>query len=57
MNGKFYGSGLNLQDATDIIITHKISDDVKTQIIGRAHRMGRKGDLNVHYIAFENELT
>lgn len=57
LNGKHYGSGLNLQDATDIIITHKITDDVKTQVIGRANRMGRKGILNVHYLIFDGELS
>lgn len=57
LNGRFYGSGLNLQDATDIIVTHKITTDVETQVIGRANRMGRKGILNVHYLAFDGELT
>ena len=56
LNGKHYGSGLNLQDATDIIITHRIDKDIETQIIGRANRMGRVGTLNVHYIIFENEI-
>lgn len=57
LNGKHYGSGLNLQDATDIIITHKITEDVETQIVGRANRMGRIGRLNIHYITFEGEFT
>ena len=56
LNGKHYGSGLNLQDATDIIITHKISEDVETQVVGRANRMGRKGILNIHYIIFDTEI-
>ena len=55
LNGKFYGSGLNLQDATDIIITHKISQDVETQVVGRANRMGRIGQLKIHYLMFEGE--
>lgn len=57
LNGKHYGSGLNLQDASDIIITHKISKDVETQVVGRANRMGRNGALNIHYIIFENERS
>lgn len=56
LNGKFYGSGLNLQDASDIIITHKITQDVETQVVGRANRMGRKGKLKIHYLIFEDEL-
>ena len=57
LNGRFCGSGLNLQDASDIIITHKIKKDIETQIIGRANRMGRKGKLKIHYLAFEGEFN
>lgn len=56
LNSRFYGSGLNLQDATDIIITHKITKDMETQVVGRANRMGRKGILKIHYLIFEGEL-
>ena len=36
LNAKHYGSGLNLQMTTDIIMFHQMDDDTNTQIIGRA---------------------
>ena len=50
LNTNHNGSGLNLQETTDIIIYHQITNDMKTQVIGRANRIGRKIPLNVHYL-------
>ena len=50
LNTNYNGSGINLQEATDIIMYHKMSDSIKQQIIGRANRIGRKKSLNVHYL-------
>jgi hypothetical protein len=44
------GAGLNLQETTDIIMYHRLHDYQKTQVIGRANRIGRKLVLNVHYL-------
>jgi hypothetical protein len=55
LNSCFFGSGLNLECATDIIIYHKVSNDTKTQIIGRAQRVGRTSTLKVWDIRYENE--
>ena len=44
------GDGLNLQEATDIILYHKMSSGLETQIIGRANRIGRNIDLSVHHL-------
>jgi hypothetical protein len=55
MNAKHYGSGLNLQMATDIIIYHEMPKELETQVIGRAHRLGRKDNLVVHYLLHDNE--
>ena len=44
------GAGLNLQETSDIILFHKINDYQKIQVIGRANRIGRKIELNVHYL-------
>jgi len=44
------GAGLNLQETTDIIIYHRLHDYQKTQVLGRANRIGRKMILNVHYL-------
>lgn len=44
------GAGINLQEATDIILYHRMSDDMQAQIIGRAYRIGREKALDVHHL-------
>lgn len=44
------GAGINLQEATDIILYHRMSDDLQAQIIGRAYRIGRDKVLDVHHL-------
>lgn len=44
------GAGLNLQETTDIIMYHNLQEYQKIQVIGRACRIGRKSQLNVHYL-------
>lgn len=55
LNATNYGSGLNLQMATDIIIFHQLSLELETQVIGRAQRMGRTEPLNVYYLLHDHE--
>ena len=55
LNAQYYGSGLNLQMASDIIIYHEMNKELETQIIGRAQRIGRTEPLNVYYLLNENE--
>ena len=55
LNAINYGSGLNLQMATDIIIYHELELELETQVIGRAQRLGRKDPLNVYYLLNDNE--
>jgi SNF2 family DNA or RNA helicase len=50
LNSKNDGSGLNLQEVTDIIIYHQMDNRTQTQIIGRANRIGRKIPLNIHHL-------
>jgi len=50
LNSKYNGAGLNLQEATDIILYHEMNFNVETQILGRANRIGRKIPLNVHHL-------
>lgn len=49
LNSLENGAGLNLQEATDIILFHTMSDNTKTQIIGRCHRIGRTHELSIHH--------
>jgi hypothetical protein len=55
LNALNYGSGLNLQMATDIIIYHQLDMELETQVIGRAQRLGRSNSLNVYYLFNEGE--
>ena len=50
LNSKFNGAGINLQETTDIIMYHRLHDYQKTQVIGRANRIGRLESLNVHHL-------
>lgn len=55
LNATNYGSGLNLQMATDIIIYHQLNLELETQVIGRAQRLGRTSELNVYYLLHDHE--
>jgi SNF2 family DNA or RNA helicase len=50
LNSKNNGAGINLQEATDIILYHRLSGDLETQVVGRANRIGRKNNLFVHQL-------
>lgn len=54
LNSKFNGSGINLQETTDIILYHEMSENTKTQLIGRANRIGRTVPLYVHQLKSAN---
>lgn len=56
ISGPKYCAGLNLQMTTDLIFAHKVLDhDIEVQIAGRAARYGRKYNLQIHYMLYENE--
>lgn len=57
INTRFYGSGLNLENTTDIMMFHKFDTEIEKQVIGRAHRMGRTDPLRVWYFLHENEIV
>lgn len=50
LNSNTSAAGINLQETTDIILYHKMSFNNENQIIGRANRIGRNIDLNVHHL-------
>ena len=56
LNAKYYGSGLNLQMTTDLIMYHKMDKNTMIQIIGRAQRVGRNSQLIIHQLLYDNEL-
>jgi SNF2 family DNA or RNA helicase len=50
LNSNFNGAGINLQETTDLILYHKMSQSTRKQIIGRAERIGRVDSLRVHHL-------
>jgi SNF2 family DNA or RNA helicase len=55
LNAKYFGAGLNLHMATDVIIFHRFNYEKEEQVIGRAQRLGRTEPLNVYYLIHDNE--
>lgn len=55
LNARYYGSGLNLENTTDIIIYHKMQGDLKKQVEGRAQRPGRTNQLRIWELRYANE--
>jgi SNF2 family DNA or RNA helicase len=49
LNSLTNGAGINIQEATDIILYHKMNEDIQSHVMGRAYRIGRKTELNVHH--------
>ena len=56
VNAKYFGSGLNLENTTDIVMFHKLDSEIEKQVIGRAQRYGRDKPLNIWYLLHENEM-
>jgi len=57
LNARFFGSGLNLEMATDVVIYHEMNLEFETQVIGRAQRFGRTSQLNLYYLLHDNEQS
>lgn len=50
-------AGLNIQFASDIVYFHRIVDaSVESQVAGRAQRIGRRFNLTIHNLLFNNEM-
>ena len=56
LNSNYFGSGLNLENATDLIIYHNMNEELTQQVIGRAQRPGRTKKLNIYVLCYENEI-
>ncbi|XWV24631.1 NAD-dependent DNA ligase [Tupanvirus deep ocean] len=55
LDSQHYGSGLNLQDANYLILYHRMTPELETQVIGRAQRFGRKIPLKIIYLVNDSE--
>jgi len=51
LNSRFNGAGINLQNVDEIIMYHRMGEMLKTQVMGRALRIGRRDELIVHEFA------
>ena len=56
LNTQYAGSGIDISDATDIIIFHNMGND-KHQAVGRAQRVGRTCNLYIHNLCYFHELN
>ena len=56
LNTQYAGSGIDISDATDIIIFHNMGND-KHQAVGRAQRVGRTSNLYIHNLCYFHELN
>jgi hypothetical protein len=57
LNAFYFGMGLNLECATDILIYHTLNPELEKQVIGRAQRPGRNMPLNIHLLCHDNEIS
>ena len=55
INATTYGNGLNLQCTTDLIMMHAMPKNIQVQVVGRAQRPGRQGQLLVWNLVHINE--
>jgi SNF2 family DNA or RNA helicase len=55
LNSRHYGSGFNLNKASDIVIFHKLDVNTERQVVGRAQRIGRDCTLNITYLYYKHE--
>lgn len=55
LNTYHAGSGIDISCATDVVIFHSMGLD-KTQAVGRAQRVGRISELNVHNLCYAHEM-
>lgn len=56
LNARHFGSGLNLENTTDLIIYHKMDKELKKQVEGRAQRPNRNGQLHIWELLYDNEI-
>lgn len=49
------GAGLEIQEATHVILLHEMSSNLELQAIGRAQRPGRVGQLQVIKLKYQHE--
>tara|TARA_Y100000385_G_C12850091_1_gene532658 strand:- start:323 stop:796 length:474 start_codon:yes stop_codon:yes gene_type:complete len=57
INSRAFGSGVNLENTTDVIIYHYFNLEIEKQVIGRAQRPGRTVSLKTWYLFNQDEIN
>jgi hypothetical protein len=57
MNARHVGAGLNLEAATHVVLYHRMNVELERQVVGRAVRFERTGDLRVIHLVHDQETT
>lgn len=57
LDANYNGAGIELPEATDIIIYHALLPSIETQVIARAQRPGRVGTLRVWKLKYSTEYN
>jgi SNF2 family DNA or RNA helicase len=55
MNTIQMGAGLNITEATHVILLHSMTHEEEKQILGRAYRVGRKNELHFIKLLYPDE--
>lgn len=55
LNSRYSGSGIDIHDATDVILYQKFDEATTQQVCARADRVGRSSSLKVHNLFHINE--
>lgn len=55
MNTLQMGAGLNITEASHVILLHAMNHEEEKQILGRAYRVGRKNELHFIKLLYPNE--
>ena len=57
MNARHVGAGINLEAATHVVLYHRMNVELERQVIGRAVRFERAGELRVVHLVHEEETA
>lgn len=56
LNSRYCGSGIDIHEATDVILYQAFDEGTTQQVCARADRVGRTTQLRVHHLYHYNEL-
>jgi SNF2 family DNA or RNA helicase len=57
LNSMAAGAGMNITEATHVILLHAMNHEEEKQILGRAYRVGRKGPLHLIRLLHPDEVS